>query len=195
MTKTRTTLTTLAVLGGLIIGGAGIAPANAAPAEAAPAASTTTFALDTAQLPNEGLFAQVDAASTTSAKVALLTGNGFQKVEGGGYERTEGGMTLGYRITTTPPKGMSQTNASVGWNGGPYIKATGQEWKNFAQYGVGIGGAFCALITVAWGAVGCGAVAAIISVAVSNGTIKYPNTCYAVRPGIGGNVTIWTEKC
>lgn len=147
----RRGLVAAACVSALVIGGG--APATATE-DRPPAATTHTqetpqdgvFALPLGPLEADTLNAQVALAQTSGKAASVLTLHGFSPVtdpDAPGqvrYEKTVDGITVGY---TLPDKTMAPM-WKVGWNRGPYIKATPSQWLALARGGTILGTAACA---------------------------------------------------
>lgn len=133
--------------------------------------------------PEEGsVFDTVANASDADEQRAILEAEGFEATKGPNgeeqYEQTVDGVTLGWTIEPdTEQEGISPM-WSVGWQNGPYVAATSEQWQNAAVDAGTIGSAACVFITYTLGAAGCVAAAGVVTNHIGN-IDSSPNDCWA----------------
>lgn len=109
------------------------------------------------------------------------------------FEKTATGITVGFSLPTS--NGIQPMWAG-GWNwgkGGPYVKATVNQWKDATNSAGIVGGAACSLITAGLGSAGCVAAVGLALYHINkNDLSKWPkNICVAVS----GSRKVWFETC
>lgn len=141
--------------------------------------------------PEEGsVFDTVANASDTEEQRAILEAEGFEATTGPNgeeqYEQTVDGITVGWTIEPATEQDGIAPMWSVGWQQGPYVAATVEQWQSAASLGTGIGGIACGLIANVFGGMGCAAAALAASEAIdAYDPGAAGNACFAVQP-VGG---------
>lgn len=139
--------------------------------------------------PEEGsVFDTVANASDADEQRAILEAEGFEATTGPNgeeqYEQTVDGITVGWTIESATEQDGIAPMWSIGWQQGPYVAATVEQWQSAASLGTGIGGVACSLITNVWGGAGCAAAALAASEAIdAYDPGAAGSACFAARPG------------
>lgn len=133
--------------------------------------------------PEEGsVFDTVANASDTDEQRAILEAEGFEATTGPNgeeqYEQTVDGVTIGWTIEPDTEQDGISPMWSIGWQNGPYVAATSEQWQNAAVNAGTIGGAACVFITATLGAAGCVAAAGVVTNHIGN-MDSAPNDCWA----------------
>lgn len=151
--------------------------------------------------PEEGsVFDTVANAADADEQRAILEAEGFEPKTGPNgeeqYEKTVDGITLGWTIDADAKQDGIEPMWTIGWQNGPYVAATTEQWQNAAVNAGIIGGAACTFITATLGAAGCVAAAGVVTNHINNmDPNAAPHDCWAYFGPFGTVPVLPSNSC